>query len=99
MSSSYAKVTSFLYYKFIGDLILKKILLIIKYLLFSSSFTYLYSMEHICCIEIWTLSIPFKNTKNYQLNYKHLDMIPKITEFTKQAYMVPKEAYTCIKET
>ena len=42
----------------------------------------------------WTFSISFKNTKNYQLNYKHLDMIPKIIEFTKQAYMGPKEAYT-----
>ena len=26
-------------------------------------------------------------------------MIPKIIEFTKQAYMGQKEAYTCIKET
>ena len=51
-------------------------------------------MEHICCIEIWTLNFSFKNTKNYQLNYKSLGIIPKIIEFTKQAYMGPKEAYT-----
>ena len=41
-----------------------------------------------------TLNVSFKNIKNYQLNYKPLDIIPKIIEFTKQAYMGLKEAYT-----